>query len=327
MININHIVKHLYPRALRKHYKDMLFYANFKVDHVKFISTVILNTFFLSIFLGFSFAKYIPFPLYYVMPVYFISFQILAYVLITLSADKSSQFIDDVLPDALQLMSTNLRAGMTVDKALLLSARPEFGPLKDQLNYVGKEITLGMDIKDALNCLKDRVNSKNLDQSINLIVTGLMSGGELSELLDRTAKDLRKQRIIQRKIGTSVNMYFIFISAAIAFGSPLLFGLSSVLIEVVKSVFESIDAPTGATSTLMPINSVSVNISTTFVIWFAIFFLISTSTLGSMILGLIKDGKEKKGLRYTPFLVIISLIVFFVTRMLLKSMFSGLLGT
>ena len=64
--------------------------------------------------------------------------------------EAKAKFMEKVLPDALQLMSSNLRAGMTPERALLLAARSEFGPLSDEINRVGKEVAVGKGVDEAL---------------------------------------------------------------------------------------------------------------------------------------------------------------------------------
>ena len=71
-------------------------------------------------------------------------------VLIMLIADSRAAEVEKVLPDALQLMSANIRAGMTVDRAIWLSARPEFGIFEDEIKRVGAKTMGGKPIKTAL---------------------------------------------------------------------------------------------------------------------------------------------------------------------------------
>ncbi|MCK5493471.1 MAG: hypothetical protein KAJ14_10215, partial [Candidatus Omnitrophica bacterium] len=47
--------------------------------------------------------------------------------------------IEGIFPDFLQLVASNLRAGMTVDRAMLLSSRPEFAPLDEEIFRAGKD--------------------------------------------------------------------------------------------------------------------------------------------------------------------------------------------
>src|SRR3989338_8958155 len=48
--------------------------------------------------------------------------------------------IEEVFPDFLQLMSSNLRAGMTIDRAILMSTRPEFNPFDEEILKTGRDI-------------------------------------------------------------------------------------------------------------------------------------------------------------------------------------------
>ncbi|MBU0907056.1 MAG: hypothetical protein KKE05_02760, partial [Nanoarchaeota archaeon] len=58
--------------------------------------------------------------------------------------------MEEVFPDFISLMSSNLRAGMTVDRALVLSARKEFAPLDAEIMKVGKDILTAREINVAL---------------------------------------------------------------------------------------------------------------------------------------------------------------------------------
>ncbi len=55
----------------------------------------------------------------------------LFYLGLSMAADARARQIEEILPIALQMISTNIRAGMTLENAIWSSARPEFGPFKD----------------------------------------------------------------------------------------------------------------------------------------------------------------------------------------------------
>ena len=61
----------------------------------------------------------------------------------TLKESARIKKIEDVFPDFLQLVSSNLRAGMTIDRSILISSRKEFAPLDEEILKVGKDITTG----------------------------------------------------------------------------------------------------------------------------------------------------------------------------------------
>jgi pilus assembly protein TadC len=70
--------------------------------------------------------------------------------------------MEEVFPDFIELVSSNLRAGMTVDKALLLSSRKEFSPLDIEILRLGKDILTGTYINIALTNMAKRIKSEKI---------------------------------------------------------------------------------------------------------------------------------------------------------------------
>jgi len=319
-------ISKLYPKNIRKEYFDLVRYSNIKIKPNRFIGFVLGFGFLLSIF----FAIYLGGILFKWNIILsfigaFISIQVMVYFVLLLKADSKAKFVENILPDVLQLMSSNLRAGLTTDKALLLTARPEFGPFQDEINQVGKEITTGTTIDESLIKMSRRIKSDRLQKTIALIASGLRAGGELATLLEQTSKNLRKEMLVDDKIKANAMMYVIFIFVAICMGAPALFGMSSFLVEVLTKNFAAIDVPTSV-STNMPMSFTEVSITIDFVIMFSVIFLITSSFLGSLILGSISKGREREGLKFMPALLCISLAVFFAARFMMKNMLGTLFG-
>lgn len=317
------ILSKFYPRGLFSNYKKLLDYANIRIDPAKFIGFVILFGFLLGWAVAFPSAKLFEWNLFLTFIITFIAFEVFVYMWLLLSVEAKAKFIEKALPDALQLMSSNLRAGLTPERALLLSARPEFGPLTEEINRAGKEVAVGKDIDEALMGIAKRVKSEKIEKTFMLIVTGIRAGGELASLLDHTARNLRDQDFVDQKIRSSVRMYVIFIFAAVGLGAPLLYGLSSFLVEVLTSILGNVEIPQ-TTSMNLPVNIAKVSVGADFVLNYVIVALVVTALLGSMALGLINKGEEKQGLKYAPLLIAMALVVFFLIRFFIDSVLSGL---
>lgn len=312
----------LMPQALVKRYKELLNYAHIEVDEYKFLGFIMLGVLGVALVIALDLAALFDFPLFLTFFLSFFVMHIAIYLWLLLKADAKALFVERSLPDALQLMASNLKAGLTVDKALFLSSRPEFGPLKDELDKVGKEVTVGKRLPDALIGMTKRIKSEKLNKTVSLIITGIKSGGQLAPLLEQTSKNLRSQELVEAKVKSSVKMYVIFIFVAVCFGAPVLFGLSSLLVSVLKLSLQDIDVPaTVGVSTPLSIHQVT--ISEDFIIFFIVISLITTSILGSLILGLISTGKEKDGVKYIPFIIAATLLVFFIVRILIRSLLGG----
>ncbi|MFH1641411.1 MAG: type II secretion system F family protein [Nanoarchaeota archaeon] len=314
-----------YPKKLRGKYVQLLRFSNIKINPDRFVGFLIAFGLLLSFVVVFysSFALKLPVVVSFIG--FFVLFEVIVYFWLLLRADSKAKFVEQILPDLLQLMASNLRAGLTTDKALLLSARPEFGFFREEINKVGKKVTMGSEISDALVEMSINIKSEKLSKTVELIVSGLSSGGELASLLEQTAHNLRKEGIIDSRIRANVMMYVILIFAAVCFGSPVLFGLSTFLVEVMTTMLGTIQLP-DSSSTSLPISFSEVTIDPAFVVQFSVVFLITSSILGSLILGLISKGKEREGIRYVPIVIAVSLAVFFIARIVISSLLGGLFG-
>lgn len=247
----------------------------------------------------------------------------ITYVIVLFSVDKKARFVEASLPDALQLMSSNLRAGMTPERALILSSRPEFGPLKLEIDQVGREVALGKNIGNALLDMARRVRSRRLLRSIELINAGLGSGGSLATLLDSTAAHLREQTLVDKKIKAAITMYVIFIFSAAAIITPVLLGLSSILVEVLRSSLGQIDIPSTASASL-PLNISDINISSSFLFVYIIIYISANCFFAALLLGLIQKGKQRDGLKYFVPMILLGIPIFWLARTLIQTVLGGL---
>jgi len=320
---IHKLFGYLYPRRIRESYNVLLAYNHFNYNVEKFLGTSLIIITIISAVLGVLIEYYLGIPWFINVIIIFILLQIYEYTLLVLHTDRIASKVEEIIPDVLHLISSNLRSGLTIDQALILSARPEFGPLEREIYKVGKDITLGVPIEKALTEFGYKIKSDKLKKTIQLIITGLRSGGELANLLEETAENLRQQNIVEQKIRSSVAMYFIFIFIAVGIGGPILFSLSSFLIEILAKVLGEISIE--SIKTTLPVTFTKITIGTDFVIMFSIISLVTTSILSSLVLGLIVKGKEREGAKYIPILILITVVVFYTVRYLMEKLLSNLL--
>ncbi len=234
--------------------------------------------------------------------------------------------IESVFPDFLQLMSSNLRAGMTIDRAMLLSSREEFAPLDKEILNTGKDIATGKSIETALMDMSKRIGSEKIEKTILLIISGIRAGGNLAVLLEQTSVNVRERQFVEKKAASNVLMYVIFIFIAVSVGAPVLFSLSGILVETLTNLIGSMPTMETTAQMSLPFTLSSVNISTTFVKYFSLVFILFLDILAALIMGLVNKGEEKEGLKYLIPLLLISFGIFFLVRILLSGFISGLIG-
>ncbi|MEM4347720.1 MAG: type II secretion system F family protein [Candidatus Altiarchaeota archaeon] len=315
------------PKRITKNFYQLVRYSNIDINPEKllgfaFIFGIIFSA--LASYLTYT-LKVLPLVLSFIL--FFIVFQFIIYIWILLSIDSKARFVESVLPDALQLMSSNIRAGLTTDRALLLSARPEFGPLALEIKRVGKETMTGRSLTDSLNRMTESIKSETLSKTIDLVNVSIRSGGKLADILDQIASDLREQQMIQREISASVLMYVLFIFIAIAFGAPLLFAMSSFLVKMLVENMSVISAELPQLQEMqgIPIKVGTIKISIDFIKTFALVSLTSTSIFGALIMGLILKGDEKSGFKFLPILLFFSIGLFLLGSYLLDTFFGEMI--
>lgn len=259
----------------------------------------------------------------------FVSLGILGISYYTNEKMRSSRNIkkmEEAFPDFLELMASNLRAGMTVDKALLASSREEFAPLDIEIVKLGKDIATGKNIEHALREMSERINSDKIKKTLLVIISGIKAGGNLAALLEETAVNTRERSFVEKRAASNVLMYVIFIFFALAIGAPVLFGLSAALVKIITNLLSTLPPVEGNTNIQLPFTLTKISISTSFVNYFSMILLIVTNVLGSLVLGLVSKGNEKAGVKYILPLVIISLAIFLLVKQILLAYFADFLG-
>jgi pilus assembly protein TadC len=271
--------------------------------------------------------------LYYIIPfivIFILSFPIaffvcwlVLYFYLDLRIYKRRQDVENVLSDFLQLTSANVRAGMTIDKALWFAVKPRFGVLAKEIETVAKETMSGTSLEHALMRFSDKYDSILLKRSIMLLIEGLTSGGEVGDLLNRIASNIQEIRLLRKEMAASVTTYAIFITFATIAAAPFLFALSEQLLTVITRIMASVNISQSVGSGLKFSNKVGVSGGD-----FKVFVVISltmTSMFSGMIIATIKNGDVKAGFKNIPFFIIATLTLFFIESYFLGMFFKGMI--
>jgi flagellar protein FlaJ len=249
------------------------------------------------------------------------------YLTLYVAANTRIDQMEVALPEFLSVMASNIRSGHTYDRALLISARKEFGPLSDEIDRVGKETITGKPLAEALSDMAARVPSPSFQKTIYLVVKGLTSGGKLADLLEQTSLDLHRFDTMRKEVASTVLTYQLFSLAAVCFGAPLLYAITTFLVKVFAVTKDKISLATSTQSAgMLPFFQGTVaSPESTYV--FSIAAIIVTAFFGAMVSGVIGRGEEKSGLPLFPAILAVALVVYFVVnsalQILLGSMFFG----
>ena len=103
---------------------------------------------------------------------------------------RQRQFAEE-FPDALDLLVSALRAGISFSAALQIVADESPEPVRGEFAIVVEEQALGMDLREALTNMANRVGSLDLKFFATAVVLQRSAGGNLTEVLENTGKLIR----------------------------------------------------------------------------------------------------------------------------------------
>ncbi|RJQ15914.1 hypothetical protein C4573_07220 [Candidatus Woesearchaeota archaeon] len=242
------------------------------------------------------------------------------YLFLDFKTYQRKKQIEDVLADFLQLTSSNISAGMPIDKALWFAVRPKFGVLAREIEQVAKATLTGEDLAKALKIFIAKYDSAILTRSINLLLEGMEGGGEIADLLNKIALNIQETRIMRKQMAADVLTYVIFITFATVGIAPFLFALSTQLLKIIKDITSNIDV---SASQSFSFTADAVNLSDFKV--FAVVMLMISSVFSALIIATIQKGSPREGLKYIPIFWLITILLYMLGNWAIGGMMSGLL--
>jgi tight adherence protein B len=97
------------------------------------------------------------------------------------------------LPDAIDLMARALRAGHSLSSAIEVLSEQSGAGVATEFNIVFRQQNFGLPLRDALLQMAYRVPSKDLRFLVTAMLVQKETGGNLTEILDRTAHVIRER--------------------------------------------------------------------------------------------------------------------------------------
>ncbi len=262
--------------------------------------------------------------LYISLPLFILSAALIAflyYVYLFYRMQNRTDAIEKVLPDFLLIVVSNLHAGMSPYAAFVSAARPEFGPLEEEIKKVSALASSSQSLTFALMELSGRVNSVVFQKMILFFEKAVRSGGQMAKILHASAEEIRHIQEMREELLSQTRSYIIFLGFVIMIIAPLLLSISGQFI----GMFLKIKAQTvgsGSASFDIPIFKGEVTVTPAFVDYLGFAFLVLASLLISFFMGSLMRGKLLYWIKYFPLIAAGSVVMFLIS----KSLVSGLLS-
>jgi tight adherence protein B len=104
------------------------------------------------------------------------------------------------LPEALDLMVSALRVGHSFNSAMGLVTRECGDPVGPEIRIAFDEQNFGLELRAALENLIDRVPIQDLRMAVTAILIQRESGGNLAEVLEKTANVIRQRFRLKKQV-------------------------------------------------------------------------------------------------------------------------------
>lgn len=151
---------------------------------------------------------------------------------------------DDQLVQAIGMIASSLRSGVSFNRALEIVVNEMPPPISQEFGLVLKANQLGTPLGDAMDKLRKRVPSDDL----NIVVTAMRiaqeTGGHLAEVFERIERTIRERNQIVRKLDalTSMGKLQGIIGALLPFGIGIILVVMSpdIMMPFLHSIYGKI---------------------------------------------------------------------------------------
>jgi tight adherence protein B len=109
---------------------------------------------------------------------------------------------EEQFPDALEMLTSTLRAGLALTAAIQVVAEEAPDPVGKEFRVLFEENRLGVDMKHAVKMMAERVDSTEARLFATALILQRETGGNLAEVLDGTADVIRDRFRILRDVRT-----------------------------------------------------------------------------------------------------------------------------
>lgn len=115
---------------------------------------------------------------------------------------KRSQKLNSQLPEALNIISNGLRAGLSFAQAVSIAGKDLDSPIGDEFTKIIRDNTLGKSMEDALQDFSERTSDEDVDMFVTAMIIQRQVGGNLSEVLDTISSTIRERVRIKGEVRT-----------------------------------------------------------------------------------------------------------------------------
>lgn len=220
-------------------------------------------------------------------------------------ADKRKKAIVEVLPDVLHHMSVSMRTGLVLEAVIQEISEADYGPLSEEFQQVIFELKKGLPTREALLAFALRMESKEIERAIRLLLEGVESGGPIADVLDEISEDIRAVRLIRRERKTLTAQQVSFLALASIVAAPFVIGIVAILPQIMASAAGEVEQAG------IPIEELNA------IVRLLSFYVVAQAVSASVMMGVVMYGDIKRGLKFALPMAVAAFFVFTLVKTVL----------
>lgn len=136
----------------------------------------------------------------FILIIFFILYMYLPFVVVWMIERKRMKLFQKQLLQFFPFVSSVLRSGHTLEKAIDQSCKNAQPPLSQEMGLVQKEMKLGNSFEDSLQNLLRRMPDPNLKMALSAITISRKMGSNLAEAIDHIAVKIQEKEKLKNEI-------------------------------------------------------------------------------------------------------------------------------
>lgn len=213
--------------------------------------------------------------------------------------------IDKNIPKFLREVAEAGRSGLTLTRAIELSAQRKYGPLTKELQKLVAQMSWGVTLEKALEYFSQRADTLLGRRTAHLVGEVARAGGDVQEVLESVNKHITDLHQLERERKSSIRPYI-----AIVYVAVIIFLVTDILL--IKTFFEEIaklqelqkEVVSGA------LLQITLDVPTSTRVLFHTSII--QAFFGGLIAGKMGEGELGAGLKHALILMTISFLAFFL---------------
>lgn len=123
------------------------------------------------------------------------------------SEQKRIKSAEDAFPDLLRDLAQAKRAGLSLIDAVSLTTEGDYGALTEGMRRIAIQLTWGIPFEETLQMFAKRYPTRIIKRSIEMIIEGYKTGGEVGEVLKIAADDVMELKSLEKRRTADMSPY------------------------------------------------------------------------------------------------------------------------